>query len=231
MIVFEKLRWKNLLSTGNQFTEFNLSDTRSTLVIGGNGTGKSTMLDALTYGLFNRPFRKVSKGLLVNSINDKDCVVEIEFSVGTVKYKVVRGMKPAIFEIYRNDALLDQDAASRDYQKYLEQSVLKLNYKSFTQVVILGSSTFVPFMQLAAGHRREVIEDLLDIQIFSNMNLLLRERVRDNNESLRDCEYELQVAEERVIAQKRILSALTGANDERIGIFCLLYTYPSPRDH
>ena len=218
MIVFEKLRWKNLLSTGNQFTEFNLSDTRSTLVIGGNGTGKSTMLDALTYGLFNRPFRKVSKGLLVNSINDKDCVVEIEFSVGTVKYKVVRGMKPAIFEIYRNDALLDQDAASRDYQKYLEQSVLKLNYKSFTQVVILGSSTFVPFMQLAAGHRREVIEDLLDIQIFSNMNLLLRERVRDNNESLRDCEYELQVAEERVIAQKRILSALTGANDERIGI-------------
>ena len=137
MIVFEKLRWKNLLSTGNQFTEFNLSDTRSTLVIGGNGTGKSTMLDALTYGLFNRPFRKVSKGLLVNSINDKDCVVEIEFKVGTVSYKVVRGMKPAIFEIYRNGALLDQDAASRDYQKYLEQSVLKLNYKSSLKFIIL----------------------------------------------------------------------------------------------
>ena len=155
-------------------------------------------------------------------------------------------MKPAIFEIYRNGALLDQDAASRDYQKYLEQSVLKLNYKSFTQVVILGSSTFVPFMQLTASHRREVIEDLLDIQIFSNMNLLLKERVRDNNESLRDCEYELQIAEERVTAQKRTLAALTGANDERIQVLeeqfkenedgmmaiktCLLYTSPSPRD-
>ena len=218
MIVFERIRWKNFLSTGNQFTEINFLETPSTLIIGNNGAGKSTMLDALCFGLFNKPFRKVTKSQLVNSINERETRVEIEFSIGSVEYKVIRGMKPGLFELYRNDNLIDQDAANRDYQKYLEQSILKLNYKSFTQVVILGSSTFVPFMQLTASHRREVIEDLLDIQIFSNMNLLLKERVRDNNESLRDCEYELQIAEERVTAQKRTLAALTGANDERIQV-------------
>ena len=175
MIIFEKIRWKNFLSTGNQFTELNFTETPSTLVIGPNGAGKSTVLDALCFVLFNKPFRKVTKSQLVNSINERETEVQIEFKVGTINYKVVRGIKPAIFEIYRNDSLLDQDAANRDYQKYLEQSILKLNFKSFTQVVILGSSTFVPFMQLSASHRREVIEDLLDIQVFSWMNMLLKE--------------------------------------------------------
>ena len=182
MIVFEKIRWKNFLSTGNQFTEINLIESPSTLIVGSNGAGKSTLLDALCFGLFNKPFRKINKPQLVNSINEKECVVEIEFNIGSTSYKVVRGIKPGIFEIYRQGSLLDQDAANRDYQKYLEQSILKLNYKSFTQVVILGSSTFVPFMQLPAAHRREVIEDLLDIQVFSHMNLLLKEHIKDTNE-------------------------------------------------
>tara|TARA_B100002019_G_scaffold293334_1_gene320189 strand:- start:296 stop:2014 length:1719 start_codon:yes stop_codon:yes gene_type:complete len=218
MIQFEKIRWKNFLSTGNTFTELNLIESRSTLVVGSNGAGKSTMLDALCFGLFNKPFRKINKPQLVNSINEKDCVVEIEFRIGVVEYKVVRGIKPGIFEIYRQGTLIDQDAANRDYQKYLEQSILKLNFKSFTQVVILGSSTFVPFMQLPAGHRREVIEDLLDIQVFSHMNMLLKERVKDNNEALRDCQYELQIAEERVKSQRKTLDALTVVNDERIKV-------------
>lgn len=216
MIVFEKIRWKNFLSTGNQFTEINLIESPSTLIVGSNGAGKSTLLDALCFGLFNKPFRKINKPQLVNSINEKECVVEIEFNIGLTSYKVVRGIKPGIFEIYRQGSLLDQDAANRDYQKYLEQSILKLNYKSFTQVVILGSSTFVPFMQLPAAHRREVIEDLLDIQVFSHMNLLLKEQIKDTNESLRDCQYELQIAEERISSQRKTLDKLTAVNDERI---------------
>ena len=160
MIHFQKIRWKNFLSTGNTFTELNLVESRSTLIVGSNGAGKSTLLDALCFGLFNKPFRKITKPQLVNTINEKECVVEIEFKIGVVDYKVVRGIKPGIFEIYRQGSLIDQDAANRDYQKYLEQSILKLNFKSFTQVVILGSSNFVPFMQLSAAHRREVIEDL-----------------------------------------------------------------------
>ena len=216
MIVFEKIRWKNFLSTGNQFTELGLNEDEGTLIIGNNGAGKSTMLDALCFCLFNKPFRKISKGLLVNTVNEKDCVVEVEFRIGTIEYKVVRGIKPGILEIYRQGNLLDQDAANRDYQKYLEQNILKLNYKSFTQVVILGSSTFVPFMQLPAGHRREVVEDLLDIQVFSHMNMLLKERIKDNNESLRDCKYELQIADERIISQCKTLNSLTAVNDKRI---------------
>ena len=216
MIHFQKIRWKNFLSTGNTFTELNLVDSRSTLIVGSNGAGKSTLLDALCFGLFNKPFRKITKPQLVNTINEKDCVVEIEFKIGVVDYKVVRGIKPGIFEIYRQGSLIDQDAANRDYQKYLEQSILKLNFKSFTQVVILGSSNFVPFMQLSAAHRREVIEDLLDIQVFSHMNMLLKERVKDNNEALRDCQYELQIAEERIKSQRKTLDALTVVNDERI---------------
>jgi len=216
MIVFEKIRWKNFLSTGNQFTELNLNESPSTLIIGSNGAGKSTLLDALCFGLFNKPFRKINKPQLVNSINEKECIVEIEFTIGSVSYKVVRGIKPGIFEIYRQGSLLDQDAANRDYQKYLEQSILKLNFKSFTQVVILGSSTFVPFMQLPAAHRREVIEDLLDIQVFSHMNILLKEQMKDTNESLRDCQYELQIAEERITSQRKTLDKLTAVNDERI---------------
>ena len=154
MIHFQKIRWKNFLSTGNTFTELNLVESRSTLIVGSNGAGKSTLLDALCFGLFNKPFRKITKPQLVNTINEKECVVEIEFKIGVVDYKVVRGIKPGIFEIYRQGSLIDQDAANRDYQKYLEQSILKLNFKSFTQVVILGSSNFVPFMQLSAAHRR-----------------------------------------------------------------------------
>ncbi len=218
MITFEKIRWKNFLSTGNQFTELNFTETPSTLVIGPNGAGKSTVLDALCFVLFNKPFRKVTKSQLVNSINERETEVQIEFKVGTINYKVVRGIKPAIFEIYRNDSLLDQDAANRDYQKYLEQSILKLNFKSFTQVVILGSSTFVPFMQLSASHRREVIEDLLDIQVFSWMNMLLKERVKENNEILRDCKHELEMAKQAIRAQEKTLAKLTTVNKERVAL-------------
>ena len=216
MITFEKIRWKNFLSTGNQFTEIDFTKTVSTLVIGSNGAGKSTMLDALCFGLFNKPFRKITKSQLVNSINERETIVEIEFTIGTIDYKVVRGIKPGVFEMYRNGTLIDQDAANRDYQKYLEQSILKLNFKSFTQVVILGSSTFVPFMQLSAPHRREVIEDLLDIQIFSYMNMLLKERVKDNNAVLRECKHELEMATNNIRAQEKVLSKLTTVNKERI---------------
>ena len=209
MIKFEKIRWKNLLSTGQQFTEIDLCDTSSTLIVGSNGAGKSTILDALCYVLFNKPFRKINKPQLPNSINEKELVVEVEFCIGTINYKVIRGMKPNVFEIYRNNELVDQDAANKDYQKYLEQSILKLNYKSFTQVVILGSSTFVPFMQLPAAHRREVIEDLLDIQIFSQMNSLLKERVKDTKDEQKQCEYELDLASERVNMQRSNISNLT----------------------
>ena len=208
MIVFEKIRWKNLLSTGQQFTEVDLNGTTSSLIIGNNGAGKSTILDALCFGLFNKPFRKISKSQLINSVNERELVVEVELQIGSISYKIVRGMKPSVFEIYRNGKLVDQDAAAKDYQKYLEQSVLKLNFKSFTQVVILGSSTFVPFMQLNAANRREVIEDILDIQIFSQMNTLLKERVKTIKEEQRQCEYELDVAQQKVDMQVRNISNL-----------------------
>lgn len=208
MIVFDTLRWKNFLSTGNTFIEMNLTKSASTLVIGRNGAGKSTMLDALCFGLFNKPFRKINKPQLVNSINEKDCVVEIEFRIGSVKYKVVRGIKPNVFEIYRNGSLIDQDAANKDYQKYLEQSILKLNYKSFTQVVILGSSTFIPFMQLTAANRREVIEDLLDIQVFSRMNAILKDRVKDTKEEIKQCSHELALAQQEVDLKSDFITQL-----------------------
>jgi DNA repair exonuclease SbcCD ATPase subunit len=208
MIVFEKIRWKNFLSTGNAYTEMILNESKSHLVVGLNGAGKSTMLDALTFVLFNKPFRKINKGQLINSINEKDCVVQVEFRIGAVSYMVERGIKPNIFKVYRNGSLLDQDAANKDYQKYLEQSILKFNYKSFTQVVILGSSTFVPFMQLPAAHRREVIEDLLDIQIFSKMNALLKDRVKDNKDSMTECRHELQLAEQSVNHQRSSINKM-----------------------
>ena len=206
MIIFEKIRWKNFLSTGNSFTEVNITDAQSHLVVGANGAGKSTMLDALCFVLFNKPFRKISKSQLVNSINERETVVEIEFVIGTVLYKVTRGIKPNVFEIYRNGKLLDQDAASKDTQKYLEQSIIKFNFKSFTQVVILGSSTFVPFMQLGASVRREVIEDLLDIQIFSKMNNILKDRMKDARETLKDCDHQLAMAESNVSSQQKTIS-------------------------
>mgnify|MGYP002414130544 CR=1 FL=1 len=203
-----------MLSTGQQFTEIDLCDSDSTLIVGSNGAGKSTMLDALCFGLFNKPFRKINKPQLLNTINEKELVVEIEFKIGTIDYKVVRGLKPNVFEIYRNGELIDQDAANKDYQKYLEQSILKLNYKSFTQVVILGSSTFVPFMQLPAAHRREVIEDLLDIQIFSQMNTLLKERIKDVKDEQKQCEYELDLAQEKVNMQNRNIANLEKVDKE-----------------
>ncbi len=171
MINFEKIRWRNLLSTGNQFTEIELNRNDTTLIIGENGSGKSTVLDALCFGLFGKPFRIISKSQLVNTVNAMETVVEVEFSIASRKYKIVRGIKPNVFEIWQNDIMLNQEAHNRDYQKILEQQILKLNYRSFTQVVILGSSTFVPFMQLRARFRREVVEDLLDIKIFSMMNM------------------------------------------------------------
>ena len=215
MIIFEKIRWKNFLSTGNSFTEVNITDAQSHLVVGANGAGKSTMLDALCFVLFNKPFRKISKSQLVNSINERETAVEIEFRIGSTNYHVIRGIKPNVFEIYRNGNLLDQDAAQKDTQKYLEQSILKFNFKSFTQVVILGSSTFVPFMQLNAPVRREVIEDLLDIKVFSNMNTLLKERVRSTNSKNKDTIYLKDIAEERVSAQQKLINSLKDLKDVR----------------
>ena len=184
MIHFKKIRWKNFLSTGNSFTEVQLDRTKSTLIIGDNGAGKSTILDALTFGLFGKPFRNINKTQLINSVNGGGTEVEIEFSIGSKEYIVKRGIKKNFFEIYQDDNLLNQDASVRDYQEYLEKTILKLNYKSFTQIVILGSSSFVPFMQLRAGDRRAIIEDLLDIEIFSVMNQLLKVRVAQNKEDM-----------------------------------------------
>ena len=215
MIIFESIRWKNFLSTGDQWTEIDLNEYSSTLIVGTNGAGKSTMLDALCFGLFNKPFRKINRGQLVNSINEKSTKVEVCFSIGKDEYRVFRGIKPNVFELYKNNKLVDQDAAAKDTQKYLEQSVLKLNFKSFTQVVILGSSTFVPFMQLPAAHRREVIEDLLDINIFSNMNQLLKDRVRTAQSQSNDCTHLLNIAEERVESQERLINSLAQVNTSR----------------
>ena len=184
MIVFQTIRWKNFLSTGNQYTEINLDKDSTTLIVGTNGAGKSTLLDALTFSLFNKPFRKISKGQLINTVNEKDCRVEVEFSIAETEWKVVRGIKPNLFEIHRNGICMNQFASANDQQKWLEQNVIKMNYKSFTQIVILGSSNFVPFMQLSATNRREVIEDLLDIKIFSSMNNLLKDRIRGIKEEV-----------------------------------------------
>ena len=197
-IEFTTIRWKNFLSTGNTFTEVYLDRYKNRLIIGENGAGKSTLLDAVTFALFNKPFRRINKPQLINSINNKHCVVEIEFQIGQNKYLVRRGMKPNVFEIYRNDEMLNQDAANRDYQEMLEKYILKLNYKAFCQVVIIGSASFVPFMQLSAAARREVIEDILDIKIFSSMNTLLKDEVSQNKNAIRDVDYDRQLVEEKI---------------------------------
>ena len=208
MILFEKVRWKNFLSTGNQETEINFTKHETNLVIGSNGAGKSTVLDALTFSLFGKPFRKINKPQLINTVNEKDCRVEVEFSIGNVHWKVVRGIKPNIFEIYRDDNLLNQSAAALDQQKWLEQNVLKMNYKSFTQIVILGSSTFVPFMQLTATNRREVIEDLLDIRIFSSMNTLIKEKIRTLKEDIKVLELKKESLNDKVQMQENFIDEL-----------------------
>ena len=202
MIIFEKVRWKNFLSTGNNFSEIDLLKNKTNLIIGANGAGKSTILDALTFALFGRGFRKISKSALINSINEKDCVVELGFSIGKNKYTVIRGIKPNKFIIYLNGEPLDQDHTVAIQQKNLEQNILRMSYKSFTQVVVLGSSTFVPFMRLPQVQRREIIEDILDIQIFSVMNDLLKDKVRENRDELYKLEGELNVQKQQIDLQK-----------------------------
>ena len=216
MITFKKVRWKNFLSTGNTFIEIDLDRNSSTLIIGENGAGKSTVLDALCFGLFGKPFRNINKPQLLNSINMAECVVEIEFVIGTKKVKVVRGIKPNVFEIYINKKLYNQDANQRDYQKYLEQQILKLNYRSFTQVVILGSSTFVPFMQLKARHRRDVVEDILDIQIFSLMNMLLKQRLKGITEDQREVNYNYDLTAEKISLQEKYIEDVKTNKDKLI---------------
>jgi DNA repair exonuclease SbcCD ATPase subunit len=216
MIVFRYVRWKNLLSTGNYFTEIKLDNNQNTLVVGENGSGKSTMLDALCFGLFGKAFRNINKPSLLNSINGKDCVIEIEFDTNNKSYKVVRGIKPNVFEIYQNGELLNQDAAARDYQEILEKTILKLNYKSFTQIVILGSASFVPFMQLSASDRRAIIEDLLDIQIFSTMNGILREKLSGNKDSTTSKKYDIDLSQQKFELQEKYIKDLKQNNDDKV---------------
>ncbi len=216
MIIFQKVRWKNFLSTGASFTEINFLKSPNTLIIGNNGAGKSTILDALCFGLFGKPFRKINKPQLLNSINQQAAVVEIEFLIGKKQYKVVRGIKPNIFEVYCNDVLVDQDAKAKDYQEHLEKFILKLNFKSFTQVVILGSASFVPFMQLSPGDRRAIIEDLLDIGIFSSMNGVVKEKMSEIKDTSTKTKYEMDLTSEKINFQKQSIEDHKTRNDEEI---------------
>jgi len=217
MIIFEKVKWKNFLSTGNTFTEINLRSSKSTLVVGQNGAGKSTMLDAVSFALFGKPHRNINKPQLINSVNGKNCVVEVQFSIGKNKFRVLRGINPGSFEIWKNDQMINQSSHSKEYQRILEQNILKLNHKSFHQVVVLGSSSFIPFMQLSAAHRREVIEDLLDINIFSKMNVLLREKTNTLRESIRQVAYDIDIIKTRIETQQKYIKdvqVLTNATIE-----------------
>ena len=216
MILFKTIKYKNLLSTGNQYTEVDFTKNKTNLIVGTNGAGKSTILDALCFSLFGRSFRRINKPQLVNSVNEKDCRVEVEFSIGKSDWKVVRGIKPAIFEIWKNDAILDQSSAALDQQKWLEQNILKMNYKSFTQIVILGSSNFVPFMQLSAAHRREVIEDLLDIKIFSSMNTLIKEKIRQSKEEIKILDLKKESFLDKVKMQENFIEELENRGKENI---------------
>ena len=216
MILFEKIRWKNFLSTGNQYTEISFTEHPTNLIIGTNGAGKSTLLDALTFSLFGKPFRKINKPQLVNTVNEKDCNVEVEFSIGNTKWKVVRGIKPNVFEIFRDGNALNQSAAALDQQKWFEQNVIKMNYKSFTQIVILGSSTFVPFMQLTATNRRDVIEDLLDIRIFSSMNNLMKDKIRQVKEDIKVLELKKESLIDKVKMQENFIEEIESRGKENI---------------
>ena len=216
MILFEKIRWKNFLSTGNHYTDINFTGNATTLIIGANGAGKSTVLDALTFSLFGKPFRKINKSQLINQANEKDCKVEVEFSIGDIEWKVLRGIKPNIFEIWKDGNCLDQFSNANDQQKWLEQNVLKMNYKSFTQIVILGSTNFVPFMQLTATHRREVIEDLLDIKIFSSMNNIIRDKIKLVRDEIRTLDLKKESLNDKVQMQTNWIKELESESKGRI---------------
>jgi DNA repair exonuclease SbcCD ATPase subunit len=216
LILFQCIRWRNFLSTGNAFTEIDFTRNKSTLIVGENGAGKSTILDALSFGLYGKPFRKINKPQLINSINGKGLEVEVEFKIGKRTYKIRRGIKPTLFEIYQDDKLLNQDAESKEYQEMFENNILKLNHKSFCQIVVLGSASFVPFMQLSAIHRREVIEDLLDIQIFSTMNNILKEKVAENKNSLTDVDYKIRISADKIELQKKHIENMKQNNDDLI---------------
>ncbi len=216
MILFKKVRYKNLLSTGNVFTELNLDQHNTTLVIGKNGSGKSTLIEALSFGIYGKPFRKINKPQLLNVITKKELVVEIEFSVGKDEYKIIRGIKPNIFELYKNSELLNQDAASRDYQELLEKQILKINHKSFCQVVVLGTASFVPFMQLTAQARRDIIEDLLDLQIFTTMNALLKEKVSYNTDRMGEIISDKKVAQNHLDLLRSHYETIQKSNEKFI---------------
>jgi len=216
MILFKQIAYRNFLSSGNQPTGIKFIDTQTTLIVGANGSGKSTMLDALCFGLFNKAFRKINKSQLINSTNEKECLVEIDFSIGTKEYKVKRGIKPNIFEIWIDGILQNQAASSADQQKQLEDSILKLNYKSFTQIVILGSASFVPFMQLSTANRREVVEDLLDIKIFSAMNAVIKDRIKNTNDKIKELSLKQSMTEEKVEMQKEFIESIEKSGKENI---------------
>ena len=216
MILFEKIRWKNFLSTGNQFIELDFNAKSTILVSGANGAGKSTVLDALTFVLFSKPYRKINRSQLLNSTNEKDCRVEVEFSIGSTNWKIIRGIKPNIFEIWRNDKLLDQRSSVNDQQKWLEQNVVKMNYKSFTQIVILGSSTFIPFMQLSAPNRRDVIEDLLDIRIFTAMNDVIKNKIRLVRDDIKTLDLKKESLNDKLEMQENYIREVETSNKQRI---------------
>ena len=214
MIIFKSVKFKNFLSTGNSFTSIDLNRTKSTLVVGQNGSGKSTMLDAISFALFGRPHRNINKKQLINSINKRGSVVEVEFSIGSANFRIVRGIKPGIFEIWKNGTMINQSSHAKEYQKILEQNILKLNHKSFHQVVVLGSSSFIPFMQLASGHRREVIEDLLDINVFSKMNQLLRDKQSILKDQLKDLTYKIDITKNKIDTQEKYIKDIQKLTQE-----------------
>ena len=218
MIVFHNITWKNFLSTGNNPISVNLAEKPTTLVIGINGSGKSTMLDAICFALFNKPFRIIKKDQMVNTINNADTLVEINFSVGPKKYKIVRGIKPNVFEIYQDGILINQDASTIDYQKHLEQNIMRLNYRSFCQVVILGSSLYEPFMQMRARNRREVIEEILDIKVFHSMNLLLRSKQQDLTKDITTLRHQVELIDNKVNLQEQHYNDLQGRDKGAIQV-------------